>query len=44
MLNLSHSKGAPRSDATTFSQKKQIFLSTLLRTGFNTEVCLAFLS
>ena len=28
-----------RSDATTFEQNKEIFLSTLPRTGFNTEVC-----
>ena len=31
--------GARRSDAATCDKDKQIFLSTLLRTGFNTEVC-----
>ena len=30
---------AHRSDAATFNQDKQIFLSTLPSTGFNTEVC-----
>ena len=30
---------ARRSDAATLEQNKRIFLSTLLRTGFNTEVC-----
>ena len=28
-----------RSDATTFELKKQIFLCTLPKTGFNTDVC-----
>ena len=30
---------ATRSDAATFDQNKQIFLSTLPRTEFNTKVC-----
>ena len=31
--------GARRSDAATSDKDKQICLSTLLRTGFDTEVC-----
>ena len=31
--------GARRSDATTSDKDKQICLSTLLRTGFDAEVC-----
>ena len=30
---------AGRSDAAMFKQNKQIFLSTLPRTGFNTKIC-----
>ena len=33
---------ARRSDATTYEQNKWIFLYTLQRTGFNTEVCSYF--
>ena len=34
--------GARRSDAATSDKDKQIYLSTLLRTGFDAEVYLAF--
>ena len=37
--NSASTREAPRIDATTFDQNKQIFLSTLPRTAFNTEVC-----
>ena len=37
--NSASTKGARRSDATTFDQSKQIFLNTLPRTTFNTKVC-----
>ena len=41
-FNIASRRANRRSDVTTFDKNKQIFLSTLPRTGFNTEVCSCF--